>query len=394
MARIFGKLMTVLLAWLLVGAMSSGGYAFQTSGKALIIVDYESGLVLAEKNADAPLPPASMSKIMTVYMLFKALQDGRLSLTDKLPVSKEAAAYGGSTMFLKAGERVSVEDLIRGVVVLSGNDASAVIAEALSPDGTEAGFARLMTEHGRSIGLTNSVFRNSNGWPDPDHRMSVRDLAILTKLIISEFPNYYTYFAEQEFNFDDRAPANSRNRNPLLKLDFGADGLKTGYTKSAGYGIVGSAVRGARRMIFVVTGLDSRTVRANEAERIVNWYFVQFRHKILFEPGETVVKSPVWMGTKPSLNVTVEKPVGVLVAATFASEDIIGNAIFDENIEAPVVKGQKIGRLELQITDFPDPIIFSLIAGENVERGGIIERIKTVLKDLINKSGIIERFIR
>lgn len=394
MAKDFFKLITFVFVWGLLNLTAVESVAFQTSGKALIVVDFDSKLVLAEKNADAPLPPASMSKIMTVYMLFNALKAGRLSLTDKLPVSSEAAAYGGSTMFLKAGERVSVEDLIRGVVVLSGNDASAVIAEALSPDGTEAGFARLMTERGRQLGLSQSTFRNSNGWPDPDHAMSVRDLAKLTDIIITEHPKFYTYFAEQEFNFDNRAPANSRNRNPLLKLNFGADGLKTGYTKAAGYGIVGSVVRGDRRVIFVVTGLNSRAVRASEAERIANWYFVQFSRETLFEPGDIVAKVPVWMGKEPFLDVTVENPANVLMAVSSTNDDIRANAIFDRSIEAPIIKGQQVGRLEVQLTNSPDPVVVPLIANENIEAGGLIERVKTVLKLFVTRTGLIERYIR
>ena len=394
MAKSTFKLITCLFVWGLLSLMAEESVAFQTSGKALIVVDFDSKLVLAEKNADTPLPPASMSKIMTVYMLFNALKAGRLSLTDKLPVSSEAAAYGGSSMFLKAGERVSVEDLIRGVVVLSGNDASAVIAEALSPDGTEAGFARLMTERGRQLGLSQSTFRNSNGWPDPDHAMSVRDLAKLTDIIITEHPKFYAYFAEQEFNFDNRVPANSRNRNPLLKLNFGADGLKTGYTKAAGYGIVGSVSRGDRRVIFVVTGLNSRAVRASEAERIANWYFVQFSRETLFEPGDVVVRVPVWMGKEPFLNVTVENPANVLMAVSSTNDDISANAIFDRSIEAPITKGQQVGRLEVQLTNFPDPVVIPLIAREDIESGGLIERVKTVLKLFVTKTGLVERYIR
>ena len=373
-------------AWTLAASLA---YAFQTSGRALIVVDHASGLVLSEKNADAPLPPASMSKIMTIYMVFDALADGRLSLTDKLPVSREAAAYGGSTMFLTAGERVSVEDLIRGVIVQSGNDASAVLAEALSPDGSEAGFARQMTELGREIGLTNSFFRNSNGLPDPDHRMSVRDLATLSSQIIREFPEYYRYFGEREFIFDNRAPENRRNRNPLLKLDFGADGLKTGYTQAAGYGIVGSVVRGSRRVIFVVTGLDSRAIRESEAERIVNWYFFQFSNKDLFSPGDTVVDVPVWMGEKPEFAATVEDTASVLVAAS-ATGAITANAVFDKGIEAPVAKGQDIGRLEVQVPGFSDSVEFRLVANEDVERGGFAVRIRTALASLVAKTGLNE----
>lgn len=374
--------------WVLTTTLA---FAFQSEGKALIILDHSSGIVLFEKNADMPLPPASMSKIMTVYMVFEALQTGQLSLEDKLSVSKEAASYGGSTMFLTAGERVSVEDLLRGVIVLSGNDASAVLAEALSPDGTEAGFARLMTERGRQIGLTNSVFANSNGWPDPNHQMSVRDLAVLSSQIIKAFPNYYLYFAEQSYEFDNRVPANSRNRNPLLGLDFGADGLKTGYTREAGYGIVGSVKRNNRRVVFVLAGLKNRNIRANEAERIAQWYFVQFKDKTLFTPEDTVVNIPVWMGDSPTVKASVDSDAIVLMPAN-AQGKIEANAIFDNDLEAPISKGQEIGMLEVQVLGFSDKFNFPLVAQETLPHGGFIARFSAAVKNLIGKTSLSSLF--
>ncbi|HHI69886.1 MAG TPA: D-alanyl-D-alanine carboxypeptidase, partial [Rhodobacteraceae bacterium] len=222
---------------------------FETRAKAAYVLDYTTGTVLLSKDADLPLPPASMSKLMTLNMVFEALQDGRLQLDDRLPVSEHAMSYKGSTMFLNTSDRVRVEDLIRGVIVLSGNDATTVLAEALSPDGTEAGFARMMTERAKELGMTNSHFTNSNGWPQAGHRMSVHDLAILAERLIREFPTFYPLFSETEFLFDGRAPQNKSNRNPLLKLNIGADGLKTGHTQEAGYGLVGSAKQGDRRIV-------------------------------------------------------------------------------------------------------------------------------------------------
>lgn len=241
-------------------------WAFDTKARAAYVLDMGTGTVLLAKQADAPLPPASMSKLMTVYIAFEALRDGRLALDDRLPVSEHAMAYGGSTMFLNTRDRVRVEDLLRGIIVLSGNDACAVIAEALSPDGTEAGFARYMTGRARDLGMTNSTFANSNGWPAPGHVMSVHDLAILAQRLITDFPELYGMFSETDFAFDGRAPANTRNRNPILGLGIGADGLKTGHTNEAGYGLVGSAKQGDRRVIFVISGLDSTRARAEEAE--------------------------------------------------------------------------------------------------------------------------------
>ena len=221
----------IFISVLFLGLCSSSlAYSFDTKARAAYVIDQTSGTILLSKNADLPLPPASMSKLMTLYMTFEFIKAGRLSLDEKLPVSINAANYTGSTMFLDPTDRVAVIDLIRGIIVLSGNDACAVLAEALSPDGTEAGFAKLMTKRAKQLGLKNSTFKNSNGWPASGHQMSVRDLGLLAEKIIIDFPEYYPMFAEQIYEFDGRAPANIRNRNPLLGLGIGADGLKTGHT--------------------------------------------------------------------------------------------------------------------------------------------------------------------
>ena len=247
--------LTFAIASLLI--LSAHSFAFETKAKAAYVFDMTTGTVLVSKNADTPLPPASMSKLMTLYVAFEFIKAGQLKLDERLPVSQHAQNYGGSTMFLTTRDRVLVEDLLRGIIVLSGNDACAVIAEALSPDGTEAGFAQLLTHRAKQMGMTNSVFKNSNGWPAIGHRMSVRDLALITQRLILDFPEFYTMFSQEEFLFDGRAPANSLNRNPLLGLGVGADGLKTGHTQEAGYGLVGSVKQGGRRLIFVFSGLTS-----------------------------------------------------------------------------------------------------------------------------------------
>jgi len=222
---------------LLLSLASMPALALETTARAAMVMDFDTGIVLLAKNEDEALPPASMSKLMTLNMVFEALEDGRLTLDERLPVSEHAMSYGGSTMFLNTRDRVSVEDLIQGVIVLSGNDACAVLAEALG--GTEAEFARRMNERARELGMLNSTFANSNGWPDANQRMSARDLVFLARRLIKDFPQYYHYFSETEFGFDERAPQNRFNRNPLLSLNIGADGLKTGHTAEAGYGLVG-----------------------------------------------------------------------------------------------------------------------------------------------------------
>lgn len=262
------------LAGLLIGASAIAAMPLIQKPRPAYVLDQTTGTVLMSKNAEEPLPPASMSKLMTLYVAFEAIRDGRLTLDERLPVSQHAMNYGGSTMFLNTQDRPRVEDLLRGIIVLSGNDACAVIAEALSPDGTEAGFARYMTRRAQDMGMDNSTFANSNGWPAAGHRMSVKDLAILAQRLIEDFPEYYPLFAETQFTFDGRAPSNVNNRNPLLKLGIGADGLKTGHTTEAGYGLVGSAKQGDRRVIFVMSGLNSTAQRAEEAEAFVNWSFL------------------------------------------------------------------------------------------------------------------------
>src|SRR6056297_1964750 len=295
------RLIRPILAGLLALVLAWPAAAFETSARAAYVVDVTTGTVLLNKNADTPLPPASMSKLMTLYVAFEAVRSGRLSLDERLPVSQHAMSYGGSTMFLDTTDKVRVEDLLRGIIVLSGNDACAVIAEALSPDGTEAGFARFMTQRAQQMGMTNSTFINSNGWPAPGHRMSVRDLALLAKRIIEDFPGFYPMFAETEYAFDGRAPQNTQNRNPLLRLGIGADGLKTGHTSRAGYGLVGSAKQGDRRVVLVLSGIDTARQRAAEAEAMVTWAFRQFVEKSVVKAETEIARAPVFMGGEDSV---------------------------------------------------------------------------------------------
>ncbi len=348
---------------------------FQTQAGSAIVVDHNTGQVLLSKNADVPLPPASMSKLMTLNMAFEALEDGRLTMDTELPVSEHAASYGGSTMFLDPRDRVRVEDLIEGVIVLSGNDATTVLAESLSPDGTEDGFAQMMTDRARELGMENSVFRNSNGWPAPGHVMSMRDLAILAERLISVFPQYYTYFAEREFAFDGRSPSNRFNRNPLLNLDIGADGLKTGHTQEAGYGLVGSAVNGDRRVTFALAGMESEAARADESERIVNWAFRQFAEEKLLEGDDApVMRADVFMGEAATVSLVPEKSVTLLLPVT-GRETVTGEVSYDAPIEAPVAAGTRLGTLTLSHPGIP-PVEVALVAGGDVPRAGPLRRIQ------------------
>ena len=348
--------------------------AFETSAKAAYIIDLKTNAVLLSKNPDEPMPPASLSKLMTLNMVFEALEDGRLSLDDILPVSRHAEKYKGSTMFLTTRHRPTVKELIMGVVVLSGNDASAVLAEALSPDGTENGFANLMTRRAKQLGMNNSTFGNSNGWPHPKQLMSAKDLAIIAARIINEFPEYYTYFAQREFTYDN---ITQPNRNPLLKLGLGADGLKTGWTQRAGYGIVGSALQDGRRVVFVLTGIKSPKIRAREAEKINNWVFRQFTEKKLFSAGDLLHMAPVHLGKKNLVRITVKDDLMGLVPSMMDGE-IKAEIIYKSPIKAPITEGQEIGEIIITI---PSLVSFSkpIIAAESIEDGGFLARLKFAL---------------
>ena len=377
------KLKTILSGFFII-IFTNNSIAFETVAKSAIIFDTNSKLVLMEKNADLALPPASMSKLMTLNMVFEALEDGRLRLNDTLPVSKLAEKYGGSTMFLTTQDTVTVEELIRGVVVLSGNDASAVLAEALSPDGTEVGFAKMMTKRAKSLGMQNSTFENSNGMPSINHKMSVRDLSTLANRLITVFPQYYGYFAEKEFRFNNRAPDNRFNRNPLLKMNIGADGLKTGHTRESGYGLVGSAVQGDRRIIFVLSGLRSESVRAKEAKRMATWAFRQFTTVKLAEKGEVVDTASVWLGLSKKVNMVVESDIDILVPV-LEKENISTQLVYLSPIKAPIAAGTKIAELIVSIPELADKS-FPVVAGETVAEGNFWGRFKastTILGKLL-----------
>ncbi len=376
-----GSVLTLGLALLALPA-----HAFDTSARAAYVMDQTTGTVLLSKDADQPLPPASMSKLMTLYVAFEALRDGRLTMNETLPVSEHAMSYGGSTMFLNTQDRVTVEDLLRGIIVLSGNDACVVIAEALSPDGTEAGFARYMTQRAKQMGMNHSNFINSNGWPAAGHMMSVHDLAVVADRLITDFPEYYPLFDEEVFEFDGRAPSNARNRNPLLRLDIGADGLKTGHTQEAGYGLVGSAKQGDRRVIFVLTGIDTTGQRAEEAEAVVNWSFRNFVERTVATAETPIAEAKLWMGEKKTVGLVPEGDLNVLFPV-LGTQDVEAEVVYEGPINAPVAKGQQLAELVIKPEGLPE-IRRPLVAAEDVAVGGFAVRMMTVggivLKDVIN----------
>jgi serine-type D-Ala-D-Ala carboxypeptidase (penicillin-binding protein 5/6) len=352
--------------------------AFDTTATAAWVYDVSTQTVLMDKNADQPLPPASMSKLMTINMLFEALADGRVTMDTTFAVSSRAREMGGSTMFLNEQDRPTVNELIHGMIVNSGNDACVVVAEGLA--GSEEAFAAQMTERARALGMTHSTFVNASGWPAAGHTMSMEDLGILSLRLITEFPDLYPIFAETNFNYQDRAPANANNRNPLLRLNFGAggpvaDGLKTGHTSEAGYGLAGSAVQGNRRVIFVITGLASEQARAEESEKIVNWAFRQFAEKTLVTAGTQVAAAEVWLGDAPTVGLVPAADATFLVPA-LVQDQVTAEVVYKGPIAAPITKGDQIAELVIHIPDLPDARV-PLIAETDVGKAGFVARITT-----------------
>lgn len=358
----------ILIAALLFALPAS---AFETKARAAYVLDLTTGTVLLAKDADDPLPPASMSKLMTANMLFEALAYGRVQLDTRFNVTARAKAMTGSTMFLNERDRPTVEELIRGLVILSGNDAAVTIAEGLG--GSEEAFARQMTSRAAAIGLKASHFTNASGWPDPGQRMSVRDLTMLAARIITEFPQYYPYFGETEFNWDGRAPDNRFNRNPILGIGLGADGLKTGHTEEAGYGIVGSAKQGNRRIVFAMQGLSSEDERASEAQAVINWAFRQFSEQTVIKKGETVTKAEVWLGDAPDVGLVAAKDVTVLVPATHR-DGVPSKITYMSPLPAPIEAGTEVGTLTLLPEGLP-PLDLPLVTESAVGTGGFLARV-------------------
>ena len=362
--------MRSLLAAALAVALALPAAAFDTAARAAYVIDLPSGTVLMDKNGETPLPPASMSKLMTLYMLFEAIKEGRVGLDTTFGVSARAAAMGGSSMFLTERDRPTVLELIRGIIVQSGNDATVVVAEGLA--GSENAFARQMTQTARDLGMTGSTFANASGWPDPDHRMSMRDLAILAKHLVEDFPGLYPYFAEEVFEFDGRVPSNVNNRNPLLGLGIGADGLKTGHTEEAGYGLVGSAVDGDRRVIFAITGMDSERQRRDESERIVSWAFRQFVQRDIAKAGDTLAEAEVWLGDASTVPLVAAEDVSLLVSA-IAADETEAEIVYDGPLAAPIEAGSPVGELVVRRADLPEHRI-PVLAGADVGGANIVSR--------------------
>ena len=348
----------------------------ETQAKHALILETETGAVLLDKGADERIPPASMSKIMTAYIVFGMLKEGRAALTDELPVSERAWRLQGSKMFVPIGGRISIDDLLKGVIIQSGNDACLVLAEGLA--GSEESFVELMNQKANQIGLKDSHFTNVSGLPDPDHWMTGRDLATLAIRTIRDFPEYYHYYSEMDYEFNN---IKQGNRNPLLYKNVGADGLKTGHTEEAGYSLTASVARENRRIILVLNGLPTMKARAQESERLIEWAFREFNDYRLFAAGDKVDDGEVWLGAEPKVPLSVGKDF-IVTLPRKARKDMKVTVEYDRPISAPIQKGDTVGKVVMTAPDVM-PVEAPLIAAASIERMNPWGRVATLAGYLV-----------
>lgn len=364
------------LAVALAALSSAVAQTPETNARQALMVDLSTDTVLLSVNADQRMYPASMTKLMTAYLVFERLQNGTLSLDDAFPVSERAWRKGGSKMFVEVGDRVRVEDLLRGVIIQSGNDATIVLAEGVA--GTEEAFAREMTAKARELGMDNTVFRNASGWPNPQHFTTARDLSILAESLISRFPEFYHLYSETEFTYSE---ITQQNRNPLLYRSIGADGLKTGYTEESGYGLVASAERDGRRLLMVINGLESARARSQEAERLMNWGFREFGAYDLFEAGDVVDEAPVWLGRQGAVPLIIDEDLAITLRRNMR-DDMKVSLVATLPIEAPVEAGEVVGQVSVTAPGL-EPVSAPVRAAHAVEKLGTFGRVRAALEYLV-----------
>lgn len=335
----------------------------ETVAREAYIIDAETGQVLFDKNGDEKMPTSSMSKTMTMYMVFDALKNGKLTLDQELPVSEKAWSMQGSKMFVPINSMIKVEDLIRGVIIQSGNDATIVLAEGLA--GNEGEFAAAMNVKAKELGMNNSNFMNASGWPDDNHYSTCHDLALLALALIRDFPEQYKYYSEKDFTYNN---IKQGNRNPLLYKNIGADGIKTGHTEGAGYGLMGSAVRDGRRVIMVLNGMASMDERAQESTRLMEWALSTFTNANILQNGMKVADAPVIMGMERSVPLIVEQDLKVTMPR-MAKSDVRAQAVFKGPLEAPITKGQEVGVVRVEIANMKT-IELPIKAAKDIPRKG------------------------
>ena len=365
----------ILLTTLACCALSFSAQSFETSATYAYLIDADTGYVMLDKDSQTAMHPASMSKLMTIYIVFEALQQGRLSMDTEFVTSPNAwqkggAKSGSSTMFLNPNQTVKVGDLIRGVIVQSGNDACIVLAENIA--GSEESFADLMNQKAKELGLSNSYFKNSTGLPDPEHLMSSRDLAILAQSLVNKFPEYYSIFAEKEFKYNG---IKQGNRNPLLYTIKGADGLKTGHTSESGFGLTGSVKSpDGRRIIMVLNGMKSMKERSEESQKVVNYGLYSFANKDLFKPGISLDKVPVWNGKEKTVDAVVNKDM-IITIPKGPKTEVTAKITYQSPLIAPVSKGQKIGVLTVEDKTSQQTYTADIVAGQDSPKLGFFGRI-------------------
>tara|TARA_B100000676_G_scaffold165577_1_gene162839 strand:- start:149 stop:1282 length:1134 start_codon:yes stop_codon:yes gene_type:complete len=335
--------------------------AIDTKAEQAIVIDFDTNEVLFEKNSNIRVIPASMTKIMTVYVAFDRIKNTDFSITNKCRVSPKAYKMGGSRTFLEIDDNVTVDDLLKGIIVQSGNDASIALAECLG--GTEQDFAKLMNVYAERLGMINTNFINSSGWPDDNHYSTVYDLAVLSNALIKDFPDLYLYFKMKEFTYNE---INQPNRNKLLNQFQGADGLKTGFTKKSGWGIAATAARDNRRITVVINGTNSSRSRLNESVNLLNWAFNQTSQKTLVNENEFIKEVDVWLGKKSTINLVSSKKL--ISTLSFDQIQLMNSSIeYTKPIAAPVIKGNEYGKLIINIDGKPK-IEIPLIAQENISK--------------------------
>ena len=373
-----------LLSFMTVGSAISKAAEIDSSAEFAFVTDFGSGKVLMEKQPDALMKPASMAKIMTVYIAFERIADGSLSLDDTFLISEKAWRKGGSKTFVEVGKEVSVRDLLYGVVVQSGNDAAIAIAEGIS--GTEEGFAEEMNYVARKLGMENTVFRNSTGWPHLEQHTTARDLNILATALIREFPadkypELYPMFAEKDFTYNG---IKQGNRNPLVYGTQGADGLKTGHTTESGYGLVGSAHRDGQRVVMVLNGMKSMKQRSSESRRLIDLMFREFKLYRFYDKDQPVDRANVWLGTKNKIDLVLEEPLHLVMARSDRRKMKV-SVNWNDPVPAPITAGQAIGTLVLERPS--GKTTYPLLAAENVDGLGMFDRVGEALKYLIFGAG-------
>lgn len=344
----------------------------QTSAPYAILMDAKTGSVLYDKNSDQMIPPASLAKLMTAEVVFNEIKEGNFTLEDEFPISASAwrkggAPSGGSTMFAALNSRVSIRDLLHGVIIQSANDGCIALAEGIA--GNESEFARLMNGRARELGLTKSNFTNPTGLPDKDMRVTLRELALLARHLITTYPEFYSWYEKREFTWNK---IRQQNRNPLLSLNIGADGLKTGYTQEAGYALVGSAVQNGQRLIVALSGTKSEKERGDEGKKLLEWGFNSFEGRSLFAAGQVIGEAKLYGGAKSRVPLVGEGAISMMIPRN-SSERVIARIVYSGPVLAPVKKGQRIGVLKVWRGDSV-ALETPLSAAEDVGTGGVVGR--------------------